>query len=182
MSTDEDLALGIKQGDGDSLRLLVERHHSPLLGFLYRMTGGDRALAEDMVQEAFLRVLRTIGQYQHPRPFKPWLYAIATNLIRDHYRRSETRHTVAASEQALRQIEAPGAVEDGLQEEDEAREIAAALLALPDLQREVVVLRYYQELSLAEIAALLDIPVGTVKSRLSIGLHRLREVLEKETV
>ncbi len=180
LATDEGLALGIKQGHIDCLQALVERHHSPLLGFLYRMTGGDRSLAEDMVQEAFLRVLRTIDQYQHPRPFKPWLYAIATNLIRDYYRRFETRCQVDLSEQKLSQIADPDQVEDDLQAADETKAIAAALLSLPAHQREVVVLRYYQELPLAEISTILAIPVGKVKSRLSIGLKRLREVLETE--
>ncbi len=180
MATDEDLALGIKQGHRDCLQALVERHHSPLLGFLYRMSGGDRSLAEDMVQETFLRVLRTIDQYQHLRPFKPWLYTIATNLIRDYYRRFETRAQVDLSEQKLSQMADSDPIEDDLQAADEAKAIAAALLSLPAHQREVVVLRYYQELPLAEISAILDIPVGTVKSRLSIGLGRLRAVLEKE--
>ena len=93
MLPDENLMLGIQQGNRGDLSALVERHHSPLLGFLYRMTGGDRSLAEDMVQETLLRLLRSIDQYQYPRPFKPWLYTIATNLVRDHYKRAEIRHT-----------------------------------------------------------------------------------------
>src|SRR5690348_16564761 len=94
--TDEALAQGVKAGNRQHLALLVERHHSLLIGFLYRMTGGDRLAAEDLAQEAFLRVMRAIGQYEYPRPFKPWLYQIATNLARDHYKRAETRRVVGA--------------------------------------------------------------------------------------
>lgn len=179
MRSDEDLARGIQRGHTADLTLLVERHHSPLLGFLYRMTGGDRAQAEDLAQETFIRVLRGISQYQHPRPFKPWLYQIATNLARDHYKLAEMRHTISMPERAPEQgTDAPEAI---LILNSEAREAATAIMSLPVHQREAIVLRYYQDLSLAEIANVLNVPVGTVKSRLSLGLKHLREhMLERE--
>jgi RNA polymerase sigma-70 factor, ECF subfamily len=177
--TDEDLALRIKRGDTDALSTLVERHHSPLVGFLYRMTGGDRALAEDLVQEAFLRVLRAIARYEYTRPFKPWLYAIAANLSRDHFKRAETRRTEAVPDEAMGQVADEDASPEGrVIAGDEAEHVAAAVAALPDHQRAAVILRYYQGLSLAEIADTLGVPVGTVKSRLSLGLRRLRARLE----
>lgn len=182
MATDESLALGVQEGNRADLARLVERHHSPLLGFLYRMTGGDRALAEDLVQEAFLRVLRAIGQYRYPRPFKPWLYAIAVNLARDYFKRADTRHNERPGDDAPFWAELAGGAppEEGVLVEDEARRVAAAIAALPAHQREAVILRYYQEFSLAEIAEALAIPVGTVKSRLTLGLRRLKERLEDE--
>ncbi len=177
MRRDEDLALGIQRGNSDDLGLLVERHHSALIGFLYRMMG-DRALAEDLAQETFLRVLRSIQQYQHPRPFKPWLYMIATNIARDHYKRAETRHVESMPAEGNHFVSAGQPLpEDVLLLHDEAQAVARSLLGLPDHQREAVILRYYQELSLAEIAEALHIPLGTVKSRLSLGLGRLRTIL-----
>jgi RNA polymerase sigma-70 factor, ECF subfamily len=175
---DEDLALGIQQGDRDALTMLVERHHDPLLGFLYRMTGGDRTLAEDLVQETFLRILRSIQQYQHPRPFKPWLYMIATNLTRDHYKRADMRHTMSMPDN-LGEIASQHETlpEDAMVFRHEAKRVALAIQELPAHQREAVILRYYQELSLAEIAAVLEVPLGTVKSRISLGLGRLRTAL-----
>lgn len=182
MWTDEELALGIQQGNLDDLTHLVESHHSRLLGFLYRMTGGDRGLAEDLTQETFMRVIRGIDKYQYPRSFKTWLYAIATNLARDHFKSADTRHALNLSDDDLGMIHDTATLrpEENVLAADEARQVVAALQALPDHQREVVVLRYYQELSLAEIAEILNIPVGTVKSRLSLGLQRLRTVLEQE--
>jgi RNA polymerase sigma-70 factor (ECF subfamily) len=175
---DEDLALGLQQGNTMDLTALVERHHSPLLGFLYRMTSGDRSLAEDLVQETFLRLLRSIGHYQYPRPFKPWLYMIATNLARDHYKQAEMRHSDSMPEAGIELVsERETPPEESALFNDESRRIAQAMQHLPDHQREAVILRYFQELSLAEIAEVLDIPVGTVKSRLSLGLGRLREML-----
>lgn len=180
--SDEQLLLGVQEGQRQALAGLVERHHSPLLGYLYRLNGGDRPLAEDWVQESFLRVLRSVGQYRYPQPFKPWLYAIATNLARDHFKAAETRQTesepdepgfwqnkggtVAAAEQLF------------IQQETQNR-VAAAILHLPPHQRETIILRYYQDFSLAEIAAIQGIPVGTVKSRLSVALGRLKDVIRE---
>ncbi len=89
-SSDEQLMAAVMAGDQLALAALVTRHHAPLLGYLYRLTGGDRPLAEDLVQETFLRMLR---QRTRPadRPFKPWLYKIATNLARDHFKSAAVR-------------------------------------------------------------------------------------------
>lgn len=175
---DEQLASRVQRGRTAALGVLVERHHSPLLGFLYRLTGGDRALAEDLTQEAFLHALQAIQQYQPSRPFKPWLYAIAVNVARDHFKRAETRYVIALADDELTALPDPIALEETT--EREGPRIAAAIGALPVHQRETILLRYYQGLSLAEIAAALDIPVGTVKSRLSLGLRHLRMVLQEE--
>lgn len=180
MQTDEALALGIQRGDKADLSELVNRHHSMLVGYLYRMTSGDRTLAEDLAQETFLKVLRGIQHYQYPRPFKPWLYAMATNLARDHYKRAETHRTLPFLDALAQELSNDERPESALILDDETREVIAALALLPDTHREAVVLRYYQGLSHAEIADALNIPVGTVKSRLSNGLARLREKLLRE--
>jgi len=181
LRNDEELALGIQRGNKADLATLVERHHSPLVGFLYRMTGGDHSLAEDLVQETFLRVLRSIHQYQYPRPFKPWLYMIATNLARDYYKRAETRYVMGSSEDETQFIgEIELRPEDALLLDAEVAAVVTALHMLPAHQREVIILRYCQELSLAEISEALAIPVGTVKSRVSLGLGRLREMLTEQ--
>ena len=173
--SNEQLARGVQAGRADDLARLVERHHSPLLGFLYRLTGGDRPLAEDLVQETFLRVLRGIHRYQPARPFKPWLYAIAINAARDHYKSADTRYT--ASLTADFDAAGPDTPGETSLAADEWRQVEAAVRSLPLHQREVVVLRYADELSLQEIASVLGIPVGTVKSRLSLALGRLRAAL-----
>jgi RNA polymerase sigma-70 factor (ECF subfamily) len=176
--TDEQLARRVQRGHTSDLALLVERHHSPLLGFLYRLTGGDRALAEDLTQETFLRALRSIRQYQTSRPFKPWLYAIAVNVARDHFKRAETRHAVTLTDDELLALPDPIDLDETI--EFDGPRLIAAMMALPVRQREAIILRYDQDLSLAEIAAVLSIPIGTVKSRLSLGLRRLRQQLKDD--
>lgn len=162
-----------------ALAMLVERYHAPLLGYLYRLAHGNRPLAEDLVQETFLNVLQQKG-YQPGRPFKPWLFAIATNRARDHFKSAAVRQRwrEGDEEEALLYLydNTPGPEERALFAE-QGREIQAALAQLREEYRVVLLLRFYQGFSLQEIAETLHIPLGTVKSRLSVGVHRLRAVL-----
>ena len=174
--SDEQLGLGIQQGRQDHLALLVERYHVSLLGFLYRLTGGERGLADDLVQETFLRVIGRIGTYHYPRPLKPWLYAIAVNLARDHYKQAEFRHTGSMPESL--DLAADETPETELLENEQEQEVLAAMRSLPILQREVILLRYCHDLSLKEIAQVVQAPIGTVKSRLSLGLKQIKNKLK----
>lgn len=180
MLSDEALALGVQQGQSEDLVTLVERHHDALIGYVYRLTGGNRLLSEDLVQEAFLRVWRGIGSYQYPRPFKAWLYAITTNLVRNHLKQADTRRTYSMDDDSLDRLPPTGSdsAEEDVVQAEATHDVLTMLQTLPDHQREVIVLRYYQELPLEQIAEILGIPLGTVKSRLSIGLRRLRQVME----
>ncbi|MFI5091115.1 MAG: RNA polymerase sigma factor [Terriglobales bacterium] len=174
--SDEELMEALMAGDQAALRPLVERHHANLLGFLYRMVGGDRRLAEDLVQDAFLRLIRQ-RTYAASRPFKPWLYAIASNLARDHFRASG-RHGEMIGEDALADLadQRPGPEVIAL-ERDTNRRVAAAMAALGHEYRAALILRFFHDMSLESIAQTLGIPIGTVKSRLSVGTRRLREQL-----
>jgi RNA polymerase sigma-70 factor (ECF subfamily) len=180
--SDEQLMAAAMAGDQSALATLVTRHHTPLLGYLYRLVGGDRPLAEDLVQETLLHVLRQCMQRTCPpdRPFKPWLYRIATNLARDYFKSAAVRQRSRQSdaEEALLHVSecAPGPEERALAAE-QGGEVRAALAQLSEEYRAVVVLRFYQGFSLQEIAETLQIPLGTVKSRLSVAVHRLRTVL-----
>jgi len=176
-SSDESLMAAVMHGSHDAFAELVDRHYSLILGYLYRHSGGDRLLAEDLTQETFLRLLRKPG-YEHGRPFRPWLYAIASHLAHDHFKSAAVRHhTVydAATDRAAAAM-APDP-EDQVLAADETRAVAAAIGQLAEEYRATLLLRFYNGLSLAEIAEALDIPLGTVKSRLSVGTRRLREAL-----
>ncbi|MCA9971947.1 MAG: RNA polymerase sigma factor [Anaerolineales bacterium] len=182
MRSDEDLARGVQQGDADDLQALVARHHGRLFGFLFRMAGGDRQLAEDLTQETFVRMLRGMAQYRYPRPFKPWLYAIGVNLARDTFKGAAWRRTEALTEAMPLPETGRLAPERVLLRREAARAVETAVGALPAHQRAAVLLRYREGMSLAEVAAVLDVPVGTVKSRLSLALRALRAALEEEEV
>jgi RNA polymerase sigma-70 factor (ECF subfamily) len=177
--SDEKLMVAAMAGDQVALAALVTRYHAPLFGYLYRLVNGDRQLAEDLVQETLLHVLQE-RRYLPDRPFKPWLYTIATNLTRDYFKSAVVRHRghTGDEEQALRYLtdRAPGPEERALAAE-QGSEVQEAFTELSEEYRVVVLLRFYQGFSLQEIADTLKIPLGTVKSRLSVGVHRLRSVL-----
>lgn len=178
MRTDESLALGIQQGRADDMTILANRYYEPLLRYLFRMCGGQQALAEDMVQETFLRMMRGITSYDSARPFKPWLYAIASNIARNHFNRADTRYTQNPENDS-------DFTDDNLLPEEtimhaqDSQQVFDALMQLPEHYRAVVVFFYYEELPQKDISEILEIPIGTVKSRLSNGLKRLRAILSQ---
>jgi RNA polymerase sigma factor (sigma-70 family) len=155
-------------------RLFYE-HAPPLLAFLtYRL--GDRATAEDVLADTFERALRKRGLFDRRRgDLKAWLYSIALNLVRDRARR-------AAIEQ--RALSRSAAGEQKVSEELGARVVlrhtlADALQTLSEEEREALSLRYGGDLTVPEIAKMLDLPVSTIEGRVSRGLRKLRAVLEE---
>jgi RNA polymerase sigma-70 factor (ECF subfamily) len=178
MAADEVLMEKVRGGDRAALGVLVERYHAPLTGYLVRMTNGQRELAEDMVQMTFMKLIQSRESYQAGRTFRPWLYTIATNLARDHFRRLETRKTEAWDE-ALDELagKCEGEPEKLLVRGEQAALVAGAVQRLSEPLRAALVLRFYQDLSLEEIAQVLEIPLGTVKSRLSAAIRQLHKTL-----
>lgn len=178
--SDEYLMAQVTQGSRAFLEILVGRYHGPLLGYLYRLTNADRPLAEDLLQETFLRLLRQ-DLYQADRPFKPWLYSIATHLAYDTFRSPSARLQDPMSEAefvADWADPAPGP-EELSQAASEGESIKAALAELKQEYRAALLLRFYEGLSLQEIAIALEIPLGTVKSRLSVGVQRLGALMKR---
>lgn len=172
------LARRLQTGDRTVIDEIVRRYYDALFGYLLRLTGGRRALADDLLQETWIRMMRGIAQYQYPRPFKSWLYAIATNQMRNHYASAEMRHTDTVDDAILELPFDDHAIDSDLIADEDARQVARALAALPDFQREVIVLVYYSDFSLQDAADSLAIPLGTVKSRLSNGIARLRSMMK----
>lgn len=163
------------RGDELAARQLVERYRHPLFGLLYRFSR-NAADAEELFQEAFLRVLKASKRFDPTRRFKPWLYTIALNLARD---RASRRAHPASPE--LRAAEGLPDVDPTEYEADWIRraDLLDALSRLSDPHREVIVLKYFEGMEEAEIAESCAIPRGTVKSRLHHALINLRENLTR---
>ncbi len=166
---DEALYRAVLRGDETALAELVARYHSAIYGYLYRYTG-DPALADDLAQETFIRLVTNRGA--PPARFRAWLYTIATNLARDHFRSAAYRH-----EQTVDFTDRGESIADDRLPDVPQADVAAALIALPSPQREVIVLRFYHDLKLDEIAAITGAPLGTVKSRLFHALKGLKGFL-----
>jgi RNA polymerase sigma-70 factor (ECF subfamily) len=188
--TDEDLLARLRSGEADLFGALVRRYERELYGYLHRKLG-DPELAADVFQNTFVQVFVKIEQYQPGRPARPWLYAIATNQAIDALRRRGRRADSRADPllagddgddsarplfEVLRDRD-PGPVETA--EAAEVRQLVRETVdRLPPLLREVVILAYFQGLRYQEIADVLDIPLGTVKSRLHAALAKLAESWE----
>jgi RNA polymerase sigma-70 factor (ECF subfamily) len=173
--SDEDLFRAYLGGDMGAFRTLVERHHDDLLRFLIRLVG-DRAGAEDVFQEAFLQVHQSAETFDTSRRFKPWLFTIAANKGRDYLRRKGRRSTLDLSAPVqgteggetfvdLLSIDVPRP-EELLEVRERDAQVQRAVDMLPWSLKEILLLAYFQRLSYAQIAEDLEIPLGTVKSRL----------------
>jgi RNA polymerase sigma-70 factor, ECF subfamily len=185
--SDEELLTSFCGGQRDAFGALVRRYERELYGYLCRYLG-DRSLADDVFQNTFLQLYLKSDQYEPGRPVRPWLYTIATNQAIDALRRGG-RHPAVSLDQAaaegadgevrglLELLEAGGAAPlEQLQAEERRQAVRTAVERLPEFLRQVVILAYYQGLKYREIAEVLGIPVGTVKSRLHAALLKLHEV------
>jgi RNA polymerase sigma-70 factor (ECF subfamily) len=173
-------------GDEAAWETLVRTHTRRVYGFCYRFTGKDSE-AQDLTQEVFLRVFRALKSYRSDEgAFATWLARLSRNLLIDHYRRTRQDRATDSIEEQLPMIEertATSARPEGLLAGREASEILQnALQRLsPDL-REAVILRDLQEMEYREIAEVLKVPEGTVKSRLNRGRAELARVLRQQRV
>ena len=174
VDSDEDLMVQVQAGSDDALATLMGRWRSPLYGFLARRVGDA---SDDIFQETWIRVVRARDRFDPKRRFSTWLFQIANNLCRDRWRRlsSRGRALEAFTRESLATRPAPA--EPEVRERDVMRD---RVLSLPERQREVLILRYYEDMSEAEIAETLEIPRGTVKSRLHTAVKALRAKLEDE--
>jgi RNA polymerase sigma-70 factor (ECF subfamily) len=163
----------LRSGDSAGLAGLMERHQDRLLRFLLRLLG-ERAMAEDVFQQAWLRVAERIRRYDATRPFAPWLFAVARNLALDVLRRRRPESLEAVAEPAAASGSDP--LRSAVAHE-RGSWVGEAVAALAPLDREVLALRFEEDLALPELAATLGVPVPTAKARLYRALARLRERL-----
>jgi RNA polymerase sigma-70 factor (ECF subfamily) len=160
--------------DEQLLRSLYTEHGGPLLGFVLRLTGGDRHQAEDIVQETLLRAWRH-PEIHGDRPLRPWLFTVARNLVVDHHRAQTSRGGPRAPLDDATHL----AGHDDLDRALESWTVAQALADLSPHHRAVLIETYYRGNSVGEAATALGIPPGTVKSRTYYALRALRLALEE---
>jgi RNA polymerase sigma-70 factor (ECF subfamily) len=180
------VSAGLKRRDAGLLDELIVRYQHRLLRYLLYLTS-DREMSEDLFQEVWMRVLVRGAQFNGNARFDTWLFTIARNLVIDQ-RRKKTMSSLDELFEVGGEDDRPMSFEvadgeptpfDRLANLEDREQIAAGLMALDTLYREVLVLRFHEELSLEEIAKVTRAPLSTVKSRLYRGLAAIRPVLER---
>jgi len=177
---DDDLVSQARGGDAEARNELVRRHRAAAYRFALQLTG-NREDAADVTQEAMIRFLDTLQRFEDGRPVLPWLFRIVRNKSYDLGRRQKVRRAESLDELLEKGMPAP-VQRDGdpaarLERRDLRRRVWSALGRLPDKQREILVLREYQDLSYGEIGSVLGVPTGTVMSRLHRARRALRDLL-----
>lgn len=185
---DEALMLRYQQGEVRAFEILLTRHRKPVFNFILRFVQ-NRELAEDLLQEAFLRVIRSAANYKRQAKFTTWLYTIARNLCVDQSRRA--KHRKAQS------LDAPMSTSDGsgtlldvvagnelpsdrtLVSKEIHKKLHAALGELSEEQREVFLMREFLDMPFKQISEVVGVPENTVKSRMRYALQKLRMELEE---
>lgn len=169
--------------DAAAFDALVDHFAGRVYGFILRMTAA-RDDAQDLTQEVFLRVVRMIGKYQDDGRFEAWIFRIAANLVRDRGRRSQrqpARLTLAERDGEGEGLDQFAGDEDAphapLERGEDVERLTAALQLLPEAEREVIMLRYFADMSFKEIAESMGTPLGTALARSHRGLARLRELM-----
>src|SRR6202161_1807493 len=175
---DEDLMQLVAENDSAAFGILYDRHSTVAFSLAFRMCG-KRAIAEEVVQEAFLSAWRGGTRYDRTRgSVRTWVLGIVHNRAIDALRRGKVHDRGRVSDEGIEErLEAPERTDEEVGRRDEAREIRVALDRLPAEQSRVIELAYYGGFSHSEIATMLDTPIGTIKGRMRLGLQKMRSQL-----
>ena len=181
--TDEELIARFQDGDEQAYVELVNRYRDKLMSFIYRFVN-DMEQAEDIVQDALLKLFTHKHYYKSIAKFSTWIYTVAGNLAKTELRKKKTRKVTSLSQMGLedKDYELPSIApesDDVIQGEYIEKQIQAAIQKLPLHFRTVTILRDIQELSYEEISKIVDVPLGTVKSRINRARLQLQKDLKK---
>lgn len=168
-----DLIRRAREGDTAAYEQLVRQHQEAVFRLAYLILG-SAADAEDTAQDVFVRAYRALDRFDDSRPLRPWLLAISANVARNRHR-ALRRYTAA-----LRRLIVPEAISPDMDSGLEAQALWQAVRRLSAADQEVIYLRYFLQLSVSEAAQAMNVEAGTVKSRLSRALVRLRDVIERD--
>jgi RNA polymerase sigma-70 factor (ECF subfamily) len=175
---EDELVARAKRGERDAYEEIVRRHQSTAFRTAWVITG-SAADAEEAAQDAFVKAHRALDRFREGAPLRPWLLTIVANEARNRVRSAGRRDRLAL--RVAEERRPGGAVpspEAALLDFEQREELLAAVVQLPEADRQAIACRYFLDLSEAETAAALGVPRGTVKSRLSRALARLRERME----
>ena len=173
-------------GDESALATLIQRHQSKIFGFIYSKVA-DRDVSDDIFQDTFIKVIKTLksNSYNEEGKFLPWVMRIAHNLVIDHFRKNKKmpmfRETEEFSIFSIMTDNQPS-IENQIITTQVETDLKRLIEELPDDQKEVLVMRMYQDLSFKEIAELTGVSINTALGRMRYALLNLRKVIEKNNI
>jgi RNA polymerase sigma-70 factor (ECF subfamily) len=180
LSGTDDVIVRMRRGDPDALAAMISRYQHRLYRYLLRLVR-EPATADDLFQQTWLRVMEKIGRYDASRKFEAWLFSVAHNLAIDFWRgkRGESLDDAGAADEAPSERLLAGGADalERLLDFERSAMLAACIHGLPAIHREVLTLRFEEDMKLEEIAEVAGIPLPTVKSRLKRALEGLREAM-----
>jgi RNA polymerase sigma-70 factor (ECF subfamily) len=172
----ESLIAGCKRGESESFSRLIDAYSTRIYGYFYRLSG-DRTVSDDLLSELFVKLVEKIGHYRGGN-FEGWLFTVASNLWRDWLRSKQRDDKVIESRKEVLELEAKQRRQSGLETEMFDR-LGRELERIDQESRELIMLRYYSQMSFKEIAEAQSVPIGTVLSKVHRGLKKLRELMEQ---
>ena len=170
--TDEMIMEAVKHGDLQQASLLFERYNKRIYNFLARMTM-DRALAEDLTQNVFLRIIKYRSSYRDGLRFQSWIYQVARNIFSDHYQANKNKYADFIEVEKISD-HTPDPAESQMLEEQE-KLLARSMAMLNEEQREVLVLTRFQHMKYEEVAIIMDTTVANIKVKVHRAITKLRE-------
>jgi RNA polymerase sigma-70 factor (ECF subfamily) len=175
---DEELMHLVRAGDAQAFEIVFDRHSGAAFSLAYRMCG-RQAMAEDIVQEAFVSLWRSGARYDATRgSVRTWVLSVVRNRTIDAFRRESAKGSRDVSEEGIAErMAAPELTDTEVERRDEARQVRKALVELPPDQRQVIELAYFGGFTHSQIADMLELPSGTVKGRMRLGLTKMRLAL-----
>jgi RNA polymerase sigma-70 factor (ECF subfamily) len=175
---DEELMHLVRAGDAQAFEIVFDRHSGAAFSLAYRMCG-RQAMAEDIVQEAFVSLWRSGARYDATRgSVRTWVLSVVRNRAIDAFRRESAKGSRDVSEEGIAErMAAPELTDTEVERRDEARQVRKALVELPPDQRQVIELAYFGGFTHSQIADMLELPSGTVKGRMRLGLTKMRLAL-----
>lgn len=180
LGEETDLLSGCRAGDEESFRKLINMYQGRIFNTVLRLIGPKEA--GDVTQEVFLRIWRNIKNFRGDASLSTWIYRITVNTSRDYWRRTKRSVQCVSYEDAQRPADDNPAIETKIQKDELQKEIQRAIMAMATPLREVLVLRELQGLSYRDIARIVKVPVGTVKSRLARGRQEFKRICEERGV
>ncbi|MDR2804434.1 MAG: sigma-70 family RNA polymerase sigma factor [Dysgonamonadaceae bacterium] len=185
--TDEELVTAYAEGNNTAFDILLNRHKSSVYSYIYFIVR-SREMTEDIFQETFMKAIVTIkqGRYTENGKFRAWINRIAHNLIIDNYRQEKNEQTISNDECEVDLLNnaklSDGTIEDQLVKEQILSDVKKLINYLPDNQREVLMLRYYQDLSFKEISDMTGVSINTALGRMRYAILNMRKMAEEKNM